>query len=260
MWLDEDAPIRKRDLVLTKPFVNLPGMLGFAPDPHSMPFLEELGAFVTNPLSRNPRKPAKNRACLPFPGGFLLHTGWPNPGIHRAITRYKHRWAGAPLPVIVHLLVESPLELAEMAHMLEGLENILALELGLPPNCSPADLKDLLYAASGEYPVLVSLAPEQVPVLIEKLVMVQPAAIHLTGPRGTLPQENGGLVSGRLYGPSFFPLTLSAARTLVASGLCVIAGCGVFDPGQVQALIDLGITAVSLHSSIWQITSAVLPQ
>ena len=90
MWLAEESPIRKQDLVLEKPFVNAAGMLGFAPDAHNMPFLDRLGAFITNPISRTPRKPAGNRACLPFPGGFLLHTGLPNPGINRVIRQYQH--------------------------------------------------------------------------------------------------------------------------------------------------------------------------
>ncbi|MFW5713111.1 MAG: hypothetical protein ACOCYU_00385 [Brevefilum sp.] len=90
MWLEEDVLIRKRDLTLVKPLVNAPGILGFAPDPHTMPFLEHLGAFITNPISRRPRQPAKNRCCTPFPGGFLLHTGWPNPGFSRTVARHHH--------------------------------------------------------------------------------------------------------------------------------------------------------------------------
>ena len=52
MWLDEDAPIRKRDLLLEKPFVNAPGTLGFAPNQHAMPFLKHLGAFMDSNLVR----------------------------------------------------------------------------------------------------------------------------------------------------------------------------------------------------------------
>ncbi len=48
MWLNEDAPIHKQDLTLEKPYVNASGMLGFAPDARTMPFLGQLGAFITN--------------------------------------------------------------------------------------------------------------------------------------------------------------------------------------------------------------------
>ena len=251
MWLAEESPIRKQDLVLEKPFVNAAGMLGFAPDPHNMPFLDRLGAFITNPISRTPRKPAGNRACLPFPGGFLLHTGLPNPGINRVIRQYQRRWAAAPLPVIVHLLVEHPETLAEMIRKLEGLENILAVELGLPPDCTPENLNNFAAAASGELPAVICLGPEQIPVLLPALEALQPAGVHLTSPRGTLPGPDGELVSGRLYGPATFPVTLSTARVLVGAGLRVIVDGGVTKPEQAQALLDLGVTAVGLGSVLW---------
>ena len=127
MWLDEEAPIRKQNLVFSKSFVNTAGTLGFAPDPHTMPFLEHLGAFITHPISRLPRVPARNRCCLSYSGGFLIHTGLPNPGISRAITRYRRHWANAPLPIVPHLLVEIPKTLTEMVRKLEGLENIMAV-------------------------------------------------------------------------------------------------------------------------------------
>ena len=254
MWLEEDSsPIRKQELTLSKPFVNAAGTLGFAPDPHTMPFLEHLGAFITHPISRRPRMPAGNRTCLPFPGGFLLHTGLPNPGISRAVSRYQHRWAGAPLPVIVHLLVETPATLAEMARKLEGLENILAVELGLPPECSPEELFILMEAAAGELPVLVSLSPEQLPILSDTLVALNSVAVHLTAPRGALPGHDGELVTGRLYGPAIFPIMLQSTQTLVSAGLKVIADGGIYEHWQVDVLQEAGVSAVGLSTALWKI-------
>lgn len=253
MWLEENAPIRKQDLALAKPFVNAAGTLGFAPDPRTMPFLEHLGAFITHPISRLPRVPANNRACLPFPGGFLLHTGLPNPGISRAISRFKRRWMGAPLPVIVHLLTETPETLAEMVRKLEGLENILAVELGLPPDCNPDELSAFMDAAAGELPAVVSLSPEQLPTLLEPLKALNPIAVHLTGPRGALPGRDGKLVTGRLYGPAIFPVMLHSARTLVDAGLRVIVDGGIQSAWQIKSFQDVGITAVGLGAALWGI-------
>lgn len=253
MWLAEESPIRKQDLVLAKPYVNSSGMLGFAPDPHNMPFLNKLGAFITNPISRGPRQPAGNRCCLPFPGGFLLHTGLPNPGISRAIRQYQRRWASAPLPIIVHLLVEQPRSLAEMVRKLEGLENVLAVELGLPPDCTPEQLTDFTAGASGELPAVICLGPEQIPVLLPALKALQPAGLHLTSPRGTLPGQDGELVSGRLYGPATFPVMLSATQVLVDAGLRVIVDGGVTMPKQTKSLLGLGVTAVGFGSVLWGI-------
>ena len=218
MWLDDDLTIRKQDLVLSQPCVNAAGTLGFTPDPHTMPFLNEMGAFITHPISRRMRVPAGNRCCLPFPGGFLLHTGLPNPGISRAVSRYRRAWANAPLPVIVHLLVETPETLIEMIHKIEGLENVLAIELGLSPDCTPEALAGFMAAAVGELPAIPCLNPDQVPVLLPALKELSPTAVHLTFPRGALPGLDGALVTGRLYGPAVFPQMLKAAQTLVDAG------------------------------------------
>lgn len=253
MWLSDDAPIYKRDLVLEKPFLNSAGTLGFAPDPHSMPFLSQLGAFVTNPISLKLRVPASNRGCIPFPGGLLLHTGHPNPGINRVIARFKKRWAGAPLPVIVHLLAETPESLADMIRKLEGLENIMAVELGLPPNCTPQLLSQLMDAAFGELPVILCLDPEQIPILKETLSEINPSVLRLTEPRGTLPDARGELVSGRLYGPGIFPAMLNAAGQLKDFGHPLIVNGGIYNQSQAKVLLEMGVTAVGLGSLLWEI-------
>jgi dihydroorotate dehydrogenase (NAD+) catalytic subunit len=251
MWLNEDAPIHKRDLFFSKPFVNSAGTLGFAPDPHKMPIISNLGAFITHPISRKPRQPAFNRACIPNPGGFLLHTGLPNPGIIRSITRYKRAWAGAALPIIVHLLVENPKSLTEMIHKLEGLENVMAVELGLPPNCDPDTLHALMDAAVGELPVIPCVSPDQIPVLRETLIELNPTAVHLVEPRGTLPNAAGDLVTGRLYGPGTFPTMLHASREFLDAGFLLIVNGGMNSKLQTDTFLSAGITALGLGSALW---------
>lgn len=255
MWLAEDDPIRKQDLDLEKPYVNAAGMLGFAPDPRTMPFLDRLGAFITNPISRRPRQPAGNRCCLPYPGGFLLHTGLPNPGISAVIRQHRRRWASAFLPIIVHLLAEEPGSLAEMVRKLEGLENLLAVELGLPPDCTPERLADFLTAAEGELPAVVCLGPEQLPVLLSTLQELNPIALHLTQPRGALPNAEGDLVTGRLYGPAVHPVMLNAACEAVKSGISVIVDGGIVEQGQAETLLGLGVLAVGLGATLWSVKS-----
>jgi dihydroorotate dehydrogenase len=253
MWLDESAPIRKRDLVLEKPLVNAPGTLGFVPDLHRLPALSQFGAFVTAPISYRARKPAANRCCLPFPGGFLLHSGLQNPGIHQAIARFGRRWAAAPLPVMVTLLVETPETLARMLQSLERLENLMGVILGLPPETSAEFLEEIMTAAAGELPVVPSLSPEQIPVLLAPLRSLEPAAVHLSAPRGTLPGPEGGWVSGRVYGPATYPLMLQAARTLVEAGLRVVAQGGIYSRAQMRAFLDLGTAAVAVGPALWQV-------
>lgn len=251
MWLDEEKPIFKQDLVLSKPFVNAAGVLGFVPDVRRVPVITNLGAFITHPISNSPRQPAANRAYLPFSGGFLLHTGLPNPGINQAVRRFRRSWEAADLPIIVHVLVESPASLAEMVGKLEGLENIIGVELGLPPGCEPADLSTILAGGAGELPLIPCLEPEQVPLLLDTLKDNQPAMVHLVEPRGTLPGPGGEMVSGRLYGPAIFPIMLKAARVLVSVGLRVMANGGIAARWQVDGLMEIGVSAVGLGSALW---------
>jgi len=218
-----------------------------------MPFLDQLGAFITNPISRRPRQPAGNRSYLPFPGGFLLHTGLPNPGISAVIRQHRRRWASASLPVVAHLLAETPETLAEMVRKLEGVENILAVEIGLPPDCTPERLETFVDAAAGELPVTVCLGPEQLPVLLAGAAQLKPAALHLTAPRGALPGKDGELVSGRLYGPAVYPLMVNAAREAARSGVPVIVDGGVYEKGQAETFLDLGVLAVGLGGVLWGI-------
>lgn len=253
MWLAEEKPIEKQDLVLSKPFVNASGALGFTPDHHDLDVLSHIGAFITHPISHRARKPAAKRSYLPFPGGFLLHTGLPNPGLSQSIRRFGRRWAAAPLPVIVHLLVEDPRDLAVMVRKLEGLENLLAIELGLPTDCDAAMLSALMAAGMGELPVIPCLSPEQLPVLLKTLEDLQPVALHLVEPRGALPDAAGEIITGRLYGPAIFPVMLGAVQQLIRSGVRVIANGGVVATWQADVLLEVGVTAVGLGSALWQV-------
>ena len=120
----------KRDLYFRTPIMNAAGMLGFAPDTRADVPWNELGAFVTNPLSARPRKPTSHPAVVEYPGGFLLHTGLPNPGFPSAVKKYAHKWADSSLPVIVHLMADRPEETKRMVESLEGVDNVMAAELG----------------------------------------------------------------------------------------------------------------------------------
>ena len=147
----------KFDLDLKTPIMNAAGSLGFALDPNAPINLSQMGAFVTNPISLSKRTPARGPRLLVFSGGFLLHTGFPNPGLNRSIREYASRWRRCPLPVLVHLLVQSPSEVSRMVERLEGLAGVMGIELGLPPDSDPGLAAGLVSAAIGELPVIARL-------------------------------------------------------------------------------------------------------
>ena len=251
MWPDADREMSNPALMLDRPLVNAPGTLGFEPNPRRKPFISQLAAFVTNPISFRARYPAGDRAYLPFQGGYLLHTGLPNPGFRRVLSRYKQRWAAAPLPVLPHLLAETPESLGVMVKELEGLENIQAVEFSIHPDCDPAGLQHFFNAAAGELPIIPCLAPEQVPALLDTLRSLMPSAVHILQPRGTLPGADGRLVSGRLFGPAVYPVMLRCVQTIISAGLPVIASGGITDRQEIDAFLNQGVMAIGLDSVLW---------
>lgn len=244
----------KGELVFEPPLLNAAGSLGFAPDPHHGVTLDGLGAFITSPISLAPRRPAGGRSCLPCPGGFLLHSGYPNPGLRRAVQQYGPAWERAGLPVLVHLLCRTPDEVRLMVGKLEGRPGVAGLELGLPPEAGAELARAMLQAALGELPVALRLPLERAAHLAQACLdaNLAPAAFSLGPPRGLLPAPGGGLVAGRLYGPAVFPLALAALRELVPLGLPVIGAGGVYQPAQAEAMLALGAAAVQLDAVLWR--------
>lgn len=239
------------DLPFRTPLMNAAGSLGFAPDVHGPVDLKHFGAFVTNPVSAGVRTPANGERWLAYPGGFLLHTGYPNPGLPAVIRHYAAHWARAPLPVLVHLLGQSADRVAYMVRWLENLEGVLGIELGVPPDAGVEMVTALAQAAQGELPVIVCLPLERAVELAQALAG-SADAFSLAPPRGVLPGRDGTLVGGRLYGPSIFPLALSAVRSLAHSGLRVIGAGGVYQSGQVEAMLAAGAVGVQLDAVLWR--------
>ena len=134
----------KTDLFLTPSFLNAAGSLGFAPDLHGPVDWKRFGAFITNPVSLEPRRPASSAVCLEYPGGFLIHSGYPNPGLTRAIHQYASAWARAPMPILIALLIQMLEEVPAILERLESLPNVIGVEIGLPVNAQPGDLLTLI--------------------------------------------------------------------------------------------------------------------
>ncbi|MFZ5919764.1 MAG: hypothetical protein ACOYY3_01790 [Chloroflexota bacterium] len=257
----------KRDLYFSHPLMNAAGMLGFAPDFRSLKDFGslDLGAFVTNPLSLRPRKPTARPEALNYPGGFLLHTGLPNPGFSAAVRQHARHWRNADLPVIVHLMADRPEETAKMVERLEGLENVMAAELGFAPLLADDILLITLDMCLGELPLVVNLPREQALTLGPRLVDAGAAAVSLAAPRGALtplssphfPEDNGGteggrVITGRLYGPSLFPQALETVYQAARIGLPVIGAGGVYKREQAEAMLGAGALAVQLDAVLWR--------
>src|SRR5512133_3306882 len=244
----------KRDLYFSKPLMNAAGSLGFAPNFRSLETFSSLfGAFVTNPFSLRARLPAAKPAVIEHTGGFLLHTGLPNPGFNAGLKKYAAKWSRADLPVIVHLMAERPEETQRMVHTLETQENVMAAELGFAPLLANDIILLTLEMCLSELPLIFSLPVEQVLSLGPRLIQEGAQAISIAAPRGALPltPNLSPLITGRLYGPSLFPQTLETVYSAAKIELPIIGAGGVWTKEDVEAMLSVGALAVQVDAVLW---------
>jgi dihydroorotate dehydrogenase len=242
----------KHDLAFDPPIMNAAGALGFAPDLHNSVDWSRLGAFVTNPVSLTPRTPAHGRRFTAYPGGFMLHTGYPNPGLSSALRHYARHWQRSPLPVIIHLLARSVAELAGMVRRLENVEGVSGLEVGVTSDESVEMVAAYAQAATGELPVIMQLPMERSVELAAGAIQVGATAISLAPPRGILPTQGGETIQGRLYGPAVLPMALRVVHELKELGIPTIGAGGIYTQDGLKSMLESGAMAVQLDGVLWR--------
>src|SRR5574340_589061 len=246
-----DNPARP-ELEIEPGWMNAEGMLGYAP-PAIWPLEPPPVAFVTDPISNRPRSPAADRRCAFYPGGMILHTGWPNPGFHKVTQTYRRRWERSSVPIWVHLLAERPYELDKMVRSLEEVDGVAAVEISLPLNLDDAGCLDLIDAALGELPLVLSVPLDQIRSgLISRAVRLGVSAVSVSAPRGVLPSTGTAAIHGRCYGPGLLPLALQALSCLRDLDVPFIAGCGVYDREVMAVMLKAGAAAVKLDTVLWR--------
>jgi dihydroorotate dehydrogenase len=72
----------------------------------------------------------------------------------------------------------------------------------------------------------------------------------LPSPKGT-PTGKGGLITGRLYGPSLFPRTLETVYSAAKIGLPIIGAGGVWTKENADAMLSVGALAVQVDAVLW---------
>lgn len=248
----------KRDLIYRKPLMNAAGTLGFSPDLRAQVPWDDLGAFVTNPISLRPRKATGRPTSIEYPGGFLLHTGLPNPGLPTVIKKHAYRWADSPIPVIVNLMADRPEEAKQMVESLEEIENVIAVELGFAPLLADDIILLAVEMCLGELPLIVSLGAEQILSLGPRALQTGAAVLSLATARGMLPNPDDPnpdpdtrFISGRLLGPAQFPRSLEVVHSAARLGLPIYGAGGVYSKEEAEAMLTAGAIAVQMDAGLW---------
>jgi dihydroorotate dehydrogenase (NAD+) catalytic subunit len=145
-----------------------------------------------------------------------------------------------------------------MVLRLEGVEGVMGIEVGLPPEVDYHLVSEMAQAAIGELPVILRLPLEVVMGVhhrsrtLEAVEKTGISAISLAPPRGAIKIEDGFTVTGRLYGPAQLPLVLAAVSSLAGLGLPVISAGGVYTHDDVEILLAAGAMAVQLDTVLWR--------
>lgn len=247
----------KYSLIVSTPVMPAAGTLGFADGYRAMIDYDKLGALVTNPVTVSARSPAAGARMIPLDAGMLLHTGLPNPGLRKVIERHRRGWAKLRIPVILHLVGTTLKQLEYAAELLDEVDEIAALELGMPDDIEQADALALVRAAAKtEKPLLVRLPFYECCQLALPVAEAGADALVLTAaPRGTARDKfSGRLVSGRIYGPLIKPLVLRIVgrmRRQIPQEIPIIGCGGIHSPQDARDYIDAGAIAVQVDTATW---------
>lgn len=246
----------KATLIVESPVMPAAGTMGFGDDYGDLIQFEKLGAFVTNPVTYHPWRPATGTRVVPLDAGILMHTGLPNRGVQKTAEQYRGTWSAMPLPVIVHLVATEYDHVRKGAQLLDLEETVDAIELGLFDDISADDAEGFTKAAveGAEKPVIVRL-PFQFTLEMAQAAVDggADALVVCAPPRGTARDPlTGRLVSGRLYGPMIKPIVLRMVGQLARQiAVPVIGAGGIHTPQDARDYLEAGAAAVQVDAVTW---------
>jgi dihydroorotate dehydrogenase (NAD+) catalytic subunit len=247
----------KTRLVLNTPVIAAAGTFGYGNNYDDMVDFSKVGAITTNPVTYRPRLPARGPRVVPLDSGVLIHTGLPNPGVSNVIKRWKLQWQKIDPPIILHLVATTTDEIEKSLAIIDRVDAIAAVELGLNDDISWQVAADFTEAAvrHTEKPVIVRLPLHDAYEIAEAVANAGAGAIVIAGPpRGTARDpQSGKLVGGRVYSPLLKPLALRMVGQLARSlaDVPIIGAGGIHNPQDARDFMDAGAAAVQVDSVTW---------
>jgi dihydroorotate dehydrogenase (NAD+) catalytic subunit len=245
----------KNTLTVETPVMPAAGTLGYGDLYRDLIDFEKLGAFVTNPVTAQPWSPASGTRVVPLDAGVLMHTGLPNPGLTKIISKYRAMWKVMPLPVIVHVIATTVEDIRRCVSQIDREDSIDAIELGLNDEVSLSDADWFVHTAveKTEKPIIVRLPLTDIESLGRTAADAGADALVVSAPpRGTARDAGGRLIGGRIYGPLVKPIVLRVVGQMVRKvDIPIIGAGGIHSPEDARDYLEAGARAVQVDSVTW---------
>lgn len=264
------APHNKRGLLLSNPVITASGTFGYGKEMEGLLDIQQLGAIVCKGTTLKPRDGNPQPRLAETPDGMLNAIGLQNKGVEALIRDEAPRWAGWRVPVIVNIAADTVEDYAELAHRLDDIPGVSALEVNIScPNVASGCMEFGSNAASAagvtaavrkstSLPIIIKLTPNTSDVaVIAQAVAAEGAdavslintlkglAIDIHKRRPLLANVTGGL-----SGPAVKPVALAMVYAVAASvGIPVVGGGGIMTAEDALEFIMAGASAVEIGTA-----------
>lgn len=125
------APNNPRELVLRNPVIPASGCFGYGLEYSGIIDVQRLGAFVSKGITPEHRSGNPMPRITETASGMLNAIGLQNPGISGFIRKYPPIWESWQVPAIVNISADTTEDFAAMAHRLDEVPGVAALEVNV---------------------------------------------------------------------------------------------------------------------------------
>jgi dihydroorotate dehydrogenase (NAD+) catalytic subunit len=246
------------------------GTFGYGTEYSHLFDIQKLGAIICKGTMLEPRNGNAQPRLAETACGLLNSIGLQNIGVKALIREKAPVWAGWRVPVIVNIAGETADDYAQLAHQLDGVAGISALEVNIScPNikagsaefgANPESAAKVTAAvrAATSLPVMVKLTPNTGEIVriamavaeagadaISLINTVRGMAIDIATLRPLLGNKTGGL-----SGPAIKPIALAMVYEVAAAVDLPIIGCGGITTGKdAIEFIMAGASAVQVGTA-----------
>ena len=265
-----DTKVRIGSATLKNPVIAASGCFNRGAEYARVTDITAYGAITIKSITGQPRLGNAMPRVMPVPGGLLNAIGLQGPGIDYFIANEAPKLASVPTAIIASVAGFSVREFADVAARMNGLKNVVAIELDV--SCPNVDLEGECFAESAAstgavvravkavvtLPVIAKLTPNVTDLkpiaraaeeagadAISLINAVRGMVIDTTRTRPWLANGTGGLT-----GPAIRPIAVLAVWEVARAVRIPIIGMGGIETGRDALEFMLaGATAVSVGTA-----------